>query len=81
MRLDKFLKVARVIKRRSVAKNVADNEKIIINGKIKKPSTKVKAGDIVELAYYSRTIKFEIVKVPERSVSKEESSELISVIE
>lgn len=81
MRLDKFLKVARIIKRRTVAKNVAENEKIKINGIVKKPSTEVKSGDIVELEYYDKVIKFKIITVPEKNVGKEMASELVEIIE
>lgn len=81
MRLDKFLKVARIIKRRTVAKNVAENEKIKINGTIRKPSTDVKVNDIVELEYYDKTIKFKILIVPEKNVGKDMASELVEIIE
>ncbi|BDU51490.1 RNA-binding S4 domain-containing protein [Haliovirga abyssi] len=80
MRLDKFLKISRIIKRRTVAKNVAENEKIMINGKVKKPSTKVKVGDIIEVSYYDKIIKFKILEVPTRNVGKKDADKLIEII-
>ena len=70
MRLDKFLKVSRVIKRRTVANEAADNGRVFVNGKQVKPSYDVKVGDIVEIKFGDKTVKFEIIKVP-RSTSEE----------
>ena len=78
MRIDKFLKLSRVIKRRTVAKNVGENEKVKINGFTKKPSSEVKEGDIVELEYFDKKIKFKVVKVPERNI---ESTDYIEIID
>ena len=64
MRIDKFLKVARVIKRRTVANEVADNGRVMVNGKIVKPSYEVKLGDIVEIQFGDKISKFEIIKIP-----------------
>lgn len=64
MRLDKFLKVSRVIKRRTVANDAADNGRIAVNGKIVKPSYEVKVGDIVEIKFGDKISKFEILKIP-----------------
>lgn len=49
MRLDKYLKVSRIIKRRSVARDFADSERVLINGRIAKPSSEVKVGDVITL--------------------------------
>lgn len=81
MRLDKFLKVSRIIKRRPIAKIVVDGKKAKINGKIAKASTAIKVGDILELEYYNKYFKFEILEVPEGNVSKERSNDLIKVLE
>ena len=81
MRLDKFLKVSRIIKRRPVAKTVADGGKAKINGKTAKAGTVVKTGDILELEYYDKYFKFEIVEVPEGNVPKEKSNDLIKVLD
>jgi len=81
MRLDKFLKVSRIIKRRPVAKTVVDGGKAKINGKVAKAGTVVKPGDILELEYYDKYFKFEIVEVPEGNVPKEKSNDLIKVLD
>ncbi|MBO5142583.1 MAG: RNA-binding S4 domain-containing protein [Clostridia bacterium] len=65
MRLDKFLKVSRVIKRRPVANEACDAGRVVINGKVAKASTEVKLGDIVEIKYGEKTIKFEITSINE----------------
>lgn len=66
MRLDKFLKVSRVIKRRQVANNAADNGRISVNGKVVKPSYNIKVGDIVEIKFGDKVSKFQILAVPEK---------------
>ena len=78
MRLDKFLKIARVIKRRTVANEAADSGRVSVNGKIVKPSYEVKIGDIVEIKFGDKILKFEIVKIPERPVNQME--ELIKIL-
>lgn len=65
MRLDKFLKVSKVIKRRTIANEVADKGRVAINGKQVKPSYDVKVGDIVEIQFGDKISKFEIIYVPE----------------
>lgn len=64
MRLDKFLKISRVIKRRTVANEAADNGRVSVNGKVVKPSYDVKVGDIVEIKFGDKVSKFEITKIP-----------------
>ena len=64
MRLDKFLKMSHIIKRRTIANEVADNQRVKVNGKTVKPSYDVKVGDIVEIQFGDKTSKFEIVKIP-----------------
>ena len=64
MRLDKFLKMIRVIKRRTVANEVADNGRVSVNGKIVKPSYDVKVGDIIEIQFGDKISRFEIVNIP-----------------
>lgn len=78
MRLDKFLKVSRVIKRRTIANEAADGGRVIVNGKIVKPSYEVKVGDIVEIKFGDKVLKFEIIKIP-TTVGKE-IGELIKVL-
>ena len=64
MRLDKFLKVSRVIKRRTVANEAADSGRISVNGKAVKPSYDVKVGDIIEIKFGDKISKFEILQIP-----------------
>ena len=64
MRVDKFLKMSRVIKRRTVANEVADNGRVSVNGKIVKPSNDVKVGDIIEIQFGDKISRFEIVNIP-----------------
>lgn len=64
MRIDKFLKVSRIIKRRTVANEAADNGRIIVNGKVVKPSYEIKIGDIVEIKFGNNVSKFRIIKIP-----------------
>ena len=65
MRLDKYLKVSRIIKRRTVAKEVCESGRININDKVAKPSTKIKEGDIIEITFANRILKAQIVNIAE----------------
>ena len=78
MRLDKFLKVSRVIKRRTVANEVAYTGRVMVNGKVVKPSYEVKVGDIVEIRFGDKVSKFEITYIPE--VAGKNSPEMIKVL-
>ena len=64
MRLDKFLKVSRIIKRRTVANEAADGGRISVNGRVVKPSYEVKIGDIVEIKFGEKISKFKIIEIP-----------------
>ena len=79
MRIDKFLKVSRILKRRTVAQEACAEEKVIINGKPAKPSTNIKIGDTVEVLYTSGSFKFRILNIKE-TVKKEEAASLYEVI-
>lgn len=79
MRLDKFLKVSRLIKRRSVAKEVADKKRITINGKEAKSSTNVKIGDVLMIRFGNKTVEIKILKV-EENVRKEEASSMYDIL-
>ena len=81
MRLDKFLKVSRLIKRRTVANEVSDQGRIYINDKAAKPASKVKEGDKIAIEYFNKTVIVEVLKVPAGNVSIQESKELYKVIE
>ena len=78
MRLDKFLKVSRVIKRRTVANEAADSGRISVNGKVVKPSYEVKEGDIVEIKFGDKVSKFQIKQVPK--VAGKNLEELIKIL-
>lgn len=64
MRLDKFLKMSRIIKRRTIANEAADSGRVTVNGKQAKPSYEVKVGDIIEIKFGDKTSKFEVLKLP-----------------
>lgn len=78
MRLDKFLKISRVIKRRTVANEVADKGRVVVNKKQVKPSYEVKVGDIVEITFGDKISKFEIIKIPQ--VQGKDMGELIKIL-
>ena len=79
MRLDKFLKVSRVIKRRTVASEAADGGRVLVNGKQVKPSYNVKINDIIEIKFGDKTSKFKIIKIPE--VQGKDIGKLVEEIE
>ena len=64
MRIDKFLKMSRIIKRRTVANQAADSQRISVNGKIVKPSYEVKIGDTIEIKFGDKISKFEVLQIP-----------------
>ena len=79
MRLDKFLKVTKIIKRRTVANEAADNGRISVNGRVQKPSYDVKVGDIVEIKFGDSISKFEVIKIPQtQSANLEETIKLLN---
>jgi ribosomal 50S subunit-recycling heat shock protein len=65
MRLDKYLKVSRLIKRRTIANEACDNERVSVNGRIAKASYEVKVGDIIEIRFGQKTLKVEVLAVSE----------------
>ena len=65
MRLDKYLKVSRLIKRRTVANDACDAERVSVNGRQVKASYQVKVGDVIEIAFGQRTLKVEVTEVSE----------------
>ena len=81
MRLDKFLKLSRVIKRRTVAKDACDAGIIRVNGVVSKASKKIKEGDVVEIDSPFIYIKFKVLKVPDKPVSRQEAFSLYEVLE
>jgi len=79
MRLDKYLKVSRIIKRRTVANKACDGSLVKVNSRPAKASYDVKIGDIIEIAYGTRTTKFKVVSVEEHT-TKANASELYEVL-
>ena len=75
MRLDKFLKVSRLIKRRTVANEACDAGRVLVNDKTAKASLNVKEGDVIEIQFGTRAVKVEVLDVQE-TVKKDESKEL-----
>lgn len=75
MRLDKFLKVSRLIKRRTVANEACDAGRVMVNDKPAKASAQVKPGDVIEIRFGTRTVKAEVLKLQD-TTKKEEASEL-----
>lgn len=74
MRLDKWLKVSRLIKRRTVANEACDNQRVTANGRPVKASYEVKAGDVLELRFGERTVKVEVLSVTEHAGKAEASA-------
>jgi len=82
MRIDKFMKVLMLIKRRTVANEMADEGFVLLNGRKSKPGTKVKQGDILELDMWNYYKKIEILEIPERgSVPKKDVDKFIKILE
>ena len=75
MRLDKYLKISRLITRRTVANEACDNRRVMLNGKPARASAEVKPGDIIEISFGNRTTKAEVIAV-EEAVRKEAAGEL-----
>ena len=80
MRLDKFLKVSRIIKRRTVANDVCSLGRVSVNGKSAKPSVKLKVGDVVTIVFGNGSVSFEVLKI-EETVRKENASEMYKILE
>lgn len=80
MRLDKYLKVARIIKRRSVANEACSGDRVSINGKDAKPSKEVKVGDVVTVGFGDKKIAFRVLSIPAGNVTKNDSALLYEII-
>ena len=80
MRLDKFLKVSRIIKRRTVANDACDSEHVSVNGRVARASYEVKEGDIVEVTFGQLKLKFRVTDVRE-TVKKDAAAEMYEIIE
>ena len=80
MRLDKFLKVSRIIKRRTVAKDASDSGIVLVNGKEAKAATRLKVGDIIELTLGTRVVKVQVERLSD-NVKKEEADSMYKILE
>ena len=81
MRLDKFLKVSRLIKRRTVANTVSEMGRVLVNGNPAKPAKQLKVGDIIEIEFANRVEKVKILIIPTGNVSIQDAEKLYEVIE
>ena len=79
MRIDKFLKNSRLIKRRTLANEACDQQRVMINGKVAKPGTEVKVGDIVEIRFGENVTRIKVLKVSEH-VRKDESAQMYELL-
>ena len=79
MRLDKFLKLSRIIKRRTVANEACDNSYVSVNGRAAKASHDVKPGDVIEVTYGSRTMRFRVLLLNENA-KKADASEMYELL-
>lgn len=80
MRLDKYLKCSRLIKRRSAAKEACDAGRVLLNGRVAKAGSEVAPGDIIEIAFGNRKIRVQVVEIREH-VSKEEARNMYKEID
>lgn len=81
MRLDKFLKVSRLIKRRTVANEVSDMGRILVNGTQAKAAKQLKEGDVITIEYANRKVVAKVLRVPLNNVSVQEASTLYEILE
>lgn len=79
MRIDKYLKLSRIIKRRTIAQEACDSGRVLINNKVAKSSTDVKVGDVIEIRFGEKTIKYEVLEIKEH-VRKEETVNLYRIV-
>ena len=80
MRIDKFLKVSRIIKRRTVANEACGGGRVTINGKVAKPSSDVKAGDVISIRFGEHTGHYEVLAVLE-TVTRDKAAEMYKVLD
>lgn len=81
MRLDKFLKVSRLIKRRTVANEVSDMGRVLVNDNPAKPAKQIKENDIITIEYANRVVKAKVLKVPTTNVSVQAAPSLYQLVE
>lgn len=80
MRLDKFLKVSRILKRRAVAQEACKGGKVTVNGRSAKPAHELKIGDVVEISFSSGALRFRVKELKE-TVRKEDAEKLYEIME
>lgn len=80
MRLDKYLKTARILKRRTVSKELADQQRVYVNGKIAKPSTEVKIGDLIKVIFGYRELTVRVLMI-QKQVKKSDAALMFEVVE
>jgi len=80
MRLDKYLKVARILKRRTISKELAANQRVLVNGNIAKPAKEVNINDIIEVIYGERVLKIRVLEIKE-NVRKNDANILYEVLD
>ena len=79
MRIDKYLKISRIIKRRTIAQEACDSGRVMVNDKLAKPGTDIKIGDIIEIRFGTQTTKYEVLEIKEH-VKKEETDNLYRIL-
>ncbi|NBJ65249.1 RNA-binding S4 domain-containing protein [bacterium c-19] len=80
MRLDKYLKTARILKRRSVSKELADQQRVYVNGRIAKPSTEVKEGDLIRVLFGNRELTVRVLQL-QKQANKSDAALMFEVVE
>lgn len=80
MRLDKYLKTARILKRRTVSKELADQQRVFVNNKVAKPSTDVKVNDIIKVEFGHRELTVRVLMI-QKQVSKNDAALMFEVVE
>ena len=81
MRLDKFLKVSRLIKRRSVANSVSDMGRVLVNGNPAKPAKQLKVGDVITIEYANKNISAKVLVIPEGNVPVQMAQTLYELVQ
>ncbi len=80
LRLDKYLKTARILKRRTVAKELADQQRVFVNGKVAKPSTEVEVNDVIKVVFGYRELTVRVLMI-QKQVNKNDAALMFEVIE
>ena len=80
MRLDKYLKVARILKRRTISKELAENSRVLVNGKVAKPAKEVNIDDVIEIVYGNRVLKVKVKDIKD-VVKKNDATVLYEVLD